>query len=150
MEFFTITNADAAEYPLITEIWEASVRSTHHFLTEEDIRYFKPMVGEHLAQVDLYVIRESGNIRGFLGLSGDKIEMLFIDPVAFGKGLGKKLLTYAIYEKGFRKVDVNEQNPSAVGFYEHMGFAVTSRSPLDPQGKPFPILHMEWKEDIAG
>jgi putative acetyltransferase len=30
-----------------------------------------------------------------------------------------------------------------------MGFKVTGRSPLDPQGKPFPILHMEWKGDIV-
>ncbi|ENH9207696.1 GNAT family N-acetyltransferase, partial [Vibrio vulnificus] len=43
---------------------------------------------------------------------------------------------------GVTKVDVNEQNPQAVGFYEHMGFKVVSRSPLDDMGKPFPILHM--------
>ena len=41
-----------------------------------------------------------------------------------------------------KKVDVNEQNPDAVGFYKHVGFEVTSRSPLDGMGKPFPILHM--------
>ncbi len=42
------------------------------------------------------------------------------------------------------KVDVNEQNPQAVGFYEHMGFEVISRSPLDSLGKPFPLLHMQY------
>lgn len=146
MGAFIITGTEPAEHPLITGIWEASVRATHHFLTEADIQYFKPMVAKYLAQVELYVIRESGGaIRGFLGLSGDNIEMLFIDPSFFGKSLGKKLLDFAIKEKGFRKVDVNEQNPSAVGFYKHMGFVVISRSPTDPQGKPFPILHMEWK-----
>ncbi|GAM72145.1 acetyltransferase [Vibrio sp. JCM 19236] len=38
---------------------------------------------------------------------------------------------------------MNEQNPEAAGFYKKMGFKVTSRSPLDDMGKPFPILHME-------
>ncbi len=69
--------------------------------------------------------------------------MLFIHPDSRGKGIGKSLTLFAIREKGIRKVDVNEQNPQAVGFYEHMGFEVVSRSPLDPQGKPFPVLMME-------
>ena len=28
----------------LVEVWEASVRSTHRFLTEKDIRFFKPLV----------------------------------------------------------------------------------------------------------
>jgi putative acetyltransferase len=39
-------------------------------------------------------------------------------------------------------VDVNEQNPAAVGFYEALGFVVVSRSPVDGDGRPFPLLHM--------
>jgi putative acetyltransferase len=39
-------------------------------------------------------------------------------------------------------VDVNEQNPAAVGFYEAVGFVVVGRSPLDDAGRPFPLLHM--------
>lgn len=39
-------------------------------------------------------------------------------------------------------VDVNEQNPQAVGFYLHYGFVQTGRSPLDGEGRPFPLLHM--------
>ena len=58
------------------------------------------------------------------------------------QGIGSLLLGYAIDELGARAVDVNEQNPDAVGFYECSGFAVIGRSPLDGQGKPYPILHM--------
>ena len=43
---------------------------------------------------------------------------------------------------GATLVDVNEQNEQAVGFYLKMGFTVTGRSPLDAQGKPYPLLHM--------
>ena len=37
---------------------------------------------------------------------------------------------------------MNEQNPQAAGFYEHMGFVVEGRSPVDDAGRPFPLLHM--------
>ena len=41
---------------------------------------------------------------------------------------------------------MNEQNAQAVGFYEHMGYKVVSRDELDTEGKPYPILHLEWKK----
>lgn len=41
------------------------------------------------------------------------------------------------------KVDVNEQNEQAVGFYKHCGFETIKRSELDTSGKPYPTLHME-------
>lgn len=38
---------------------------------------------------------------------------------------------------------VNEQNPQARGFYEHMGFEVYKRTDHDEQGNPWPLLYME-------
>ena len=37
---------------------------------------------------------------------------------------------------------VNEQNPLARGFYEHMGFEVYKRTEYDEQGSPYPLLYM--------
>ena len=51
-------------------------------------------------------------------------------------------LMYAIEKLQVYKVDVNEQNIQAVGFYQHMGFSVITRSDLDVEGKEYPILHM--------
>ena len=94
--------------------------------------------------VKLFCTRdEHGKIIGFLGTADDKVEMLFIDPSAIGSGVGRKFMKYAIQELGIKKVDVNEQNEQAVGFYKHLGFRVVDRSELDPSGKPYPILHME-------
>lgn len=76
-------------------------------------------------------------------LAEDKLEMLFVRPEARGQGIGKALVTHCVEHLGVRKVDVNEQNPQALGFYLRMGFKVKSRSALDSLGKPFPILHME-------
>ena len=55
------------------------------------------------------------------------------------------LCRYAIEHQGVTKVDVNDQNPRARKFYEKMGFTIVSRSEVDEQGKPFPILHIEIK-----
>jgi putative acetyltransferase len=139
-----IEQPSAVDFDEITTIWEASVRATHHFLKEADILYFKPLIrNEYLHAVNLYCIREHDHILGFLGTSADKIEMLFIDPNHRGKGIGNALLQYAVHTLGIHKVDVNEQNEQAVGFYKHTGFQVIGRSPLDGTGKPYPILHME-------
>ena len=41
------------------------------------------------------------------------------------------------------ELTVNEQNISAKGFYEHMGFAAYKRTDLDEQGNPYPLLYMK-------
>jgi putative acetyltransferase len=89
---------------------------------------------------------DENNILGFLGVAEQNLEMLFIGPEHRGKGVGKSLLDYAMENLNVTKVDVNEQNEQAVGFYEHCGFEVIGRSELDSSGKPYPILHMALKK----
>lgn len=142
-----ISPVSESEYPEVVNVWEASVRATHHFLTEADIQFFKPLIlNDYLKAVDLRAVRNEANqLTGFLGVHKDKIEMLFVHPDEFGNGIGKDLTKYAVNQLSTTKVDVNEDNEQAVGFYQHMGFAVISRDALDSLGKPFPILHMELK-----
>jgi putative acetyltransferase len=64
--------------------------------------------------------------------------MLFVDANQRGNGIGKALITY-----GIDNLDINEQNPGARGFYEHMGFKAVERSEFDDQGNPYPILVMK-------
>ena len=70
--------------------------------------------------------------------------MLFVHADARGKDIGKTLLNYAVDNLGAKFVDVNEQNGQGVGFYMHMGFRVIGRSDFDGQGRPFPLLHLEF------
>lgn len=134
----------ATDYFELTELWERSVRATHHFLQEEHIQYFKPLIlQQYLAAVALRCIKDkNGNILAFSGVLDGKLEMLFVDPLARGGGYGKRLLNYAIQEQAVTKVDVNEANEQAVGFYKHMGFVQTGYSELDGTGKPFPLIHL--------
>ena len=140
-----IEPASKEDHVPIVDLWETSVRATHHFLDEAAIQFFKPLIlNEFLQAVDLYYFKDEwGIITGFLGVADGKIEMLFVHPNQFGKGTGKKLLLFANEKLGANHVDVNEQNEQAVGFYKHMGFEVVSRSETDGMGKPFPLLHMK-------
>ena len=134
------------EYSTLLEIWECSVRATHHFLEKNDIDVFKKVILEKdvFNHVNLTCVRDiNNNILGFMGVSKDSVEMLFIDSGSIGKGIGKVLLLHAINDLKITKVDVNEQNEQALKFYEHFGFKVISRSELDGTGKPYPILHMQ-------
>ena len=141
-----IDDIPKSDYVEVVDLWEASVRATHHFLHESDIQYFKPLIlNQYLDQVELSCLRDqAGKIAGFLGVAEGKIEMLFIHPDARGQGVGKRLLLYAVHDLGAKEVDVNEQNEQAVGFYHHLGFKTISRSPLDGMGKPYPLLHMSY------
>ena len=136
----------AHELDALTDLWERSVRATHDFLAPEDIPFFRRMVREEaLSGVEeLYVIRDSGNgFAAFAGIGADRLEMLFVAPSARGKGLGRELVEHVAVHCGVRRVDVNEQNAQAAGFYARMGFRVVSRDALDPSGRPYPILHLE-------
>ena len=142
-----IDKIDKEEYKNVVELWESSVRATHHFLKEEDIEYYKPLIlNTYLDAVELRCIRNNGKIVGFLGVADQNLEMLFIDPEYRGKKIGKTLLNYSISQLNVPKVDVNEQNEQAVGFYKHCGFETIKRSKLDSSGKPYPTLHMELKK----
>lgn len=134
---------------ILMNIWEESVRATHKFLQEKDIQKLKPLVLCGFRQVQsLYCFKgENGVIAGFMGISSDKVEMLFIHPDYRGMGIGGRLISFAIQKLNVRFVDVNEQNPGAKGFYEHYGFKSVRRSELDAQGNPFPILHMQRTEN---
>ena len=101
------------------------------------------LLGIWEASVRLWVV-EDENVRiGFMGIQSGKIEMLFLHPDYFRKGIGRMLIQKAFSELDVQYVDVNEQNPSAVRFYERMGFRTFRRDSTDDQGNPFPILRMK-------
>ncbi|MFK3775534.1 acetyltransferase [Pseudomonas sp. NPDC089406] len=139
-----IRQAIAADHPLLLDIWQRSVRATHHFLQASDIDALLPQLRDvYLPAVELWVAVDAEDTPlGFIGLNEHHVEMLFIDPDLRGQGIGRALLDHARSSRDTLSVDVNEQNPEAVGFYLHYGFVQIGRSPLDGEGRPFPLLHM--------
>lgn len=128
----------------LLEVWEQSVRATHLFLSDSEIKKIKEYVPQALKGVAHLVVAEKapGCPVAFMGVENGSLEMLFIAPAERGKGLGKRLLQYGMEHYAVERLAVNEQNPQARGFYEHMGFRAYKRSELDEQGNPYPILYM--------
>lgn len=131
-------------YSLLADVWERSVRATHDFLAEEDLLDIRSKIAEvYFPMVELYAaVDEQGNPLGFMGLAGERMEMLFVDPGHHRRGIGRKLLEAALDKQPGLRLDVNEQNPGALAFYKKCGFEVIGRSPVDGEGKPYPLLHL--------
>jgi len=143
---WTIRRARPGDADALLGLWERSVRATHDFLAEADIVGLRPHVAQALADeaLELWVLADERDAPvGFMGLAGNDVAALFLDPAARGRGGGRRLVEHAQELRGGElTVDVNEQNPAACGFYEALGFVVVGRSPVDDDGRPFPLLHM--------
>ncbi|MGJ0202707.1 GNAT family N-acetyltransferase [Leucobacter sp. gxy201] len=133
----------ADEYPMLVEIWRSAVRATHDFLDEADFaRIESRLAADYFPAVALTVAERGAEVVGFAGVAEGNLEMLFITDEARGAGIGSALLAEAIAHYGVNTVDVNEQNPAAVGFYTSRGFVQVGRSELDGDGRPYPLLHL--------
>ena len=130
---------------ILTKIWKQSVKATHLFLTDEQINKIEQYVPLALKEVNhLIVIENDEEVKiGFAGINNQKLEMLFLLPNQRGKGIGKQVISYCIKQYNMNELTVNEQNPQAVGFYQHLGFKVYKRTELDEEGNPYPLLYMK-------
>src|SRR6516225_3736532 len=134
-----IRRAFPTDQDVLLDIWLRSVRATHTFLSEEDIQFFLPLVRDvALVELEVWVLcSDSGAVMGFMGMSGSKMEALFLAPEFQRCGGGQRLVQHAQELRGELTVDVNEQNPAACRFYEACGFVIEERSELDCTGRPF-------------
>lgn len=141
-----IRPAQPSDSALLLSLWERSVRQTHTFLDEGDIAFYRPLVVKIFdgGSLELWVLTDDSDVPiGFIGLEGQSIEALFLDPAFFGRGGGRRLVAHAqALRGGALTVDVNEENAPAIGFYRALGFVVVARSALDDTGRPHPVLHM--------
>lgn len=129
----------------LLKVWESSVKATHLFLSENELERIKEYVPQALKEIPCLIIAENENQIpvGFMGIAEQHLEMLFISNEERGKGAGRELLKYGIKKYSVNDLAVNEQNPLAKGFYEHMGFSVYKRTECDEQGNPYPLLYMK-------
>lgn len=144
MRIIEIKERKAILIQQLLEIWEKSVRETHLFLSDDEISSIKAYVPQALEEIAHLIVAEdeSGYPVAFMGIQDEILEMLFITPEERGMGLGKQLIQHGIKNYAVNKLAVNEQNPQAKGFYEHMGFKVYKRTDCDEQGMPYPLLYM--------
>jgi putative acetyltransferase len=141
----TVRRGTAADVPRALEIWRSAVDATHGFLSPEHRAEIDTMVAnEFLPAAELWVVDdEAGKPLGFLVMDGDLIDALFVDPAVHGRGVGTKLLDHALKLAPNARVDASEQADNALPFYLARGFRVAGRSPTDPSGRPYPLIHLD-------
>lgn len=140
----TIRSSKPSDLPALFNIWHEAVRATHTFLSEKDIAFYAQQVRDaYLPSCPFWVaVGENDEPKGFMGMTGSKIDALFIHPKHHGLGIGRALIDHAASIASSLTVDVNEQNEGACAFYRKLGFHQVGRSELDDSGQPFPILHL--------
>lgn len=145
MKLYEVKERTASLCERLLVIWEDSVRATHLFLSDAEVKQIREYVPQELQGVEHLIVaeNEAGEPIAFMGTENSRLEMLFLSAGERGKGLGKQLLQYGIHNYGIREVTVNEQNPQAVGFYEHLGFETYKRTECDEEGNPYPLLYMK-------
>ncbi|EDX1338093.1 acetyltransferase [Salmonella enterica] len=124
-------------------IWRRSVDATHDFLSNAYRAELEELVSDFLPEAPLWVaVTDQDEQVGFMLLTGEHMDALFVDPDVRGQGIGKMLVEHALTLAPGLTTNVNEQNTQAVGFYKKMGFKVTGRSEVDDLGKPYPLLNL--------
>lgn len=145
MKIYEIQERTHKMLDVFLNLWENSVRATHLFLSETEIKHIKQYVPQALEGVEHLIAaeNENGETVAFMGIENTRLEMLFVNPPEIGKGIGKQLIQYGIQNYEIEEVTVNEQNPNAVGFYQHLGFKVYKRTDFDEEGNAYPLLYMK-------
>jgi len=79
---------DAAE---LLQVWRNAVDSSHEFLTPEDRVAIDPLVADYVASAELLIATRNDRPVAFMGVTGQNIDSLFIDPSAQRIGIGRLL-----------------------------------------------------------
>ena len=112
----------------VMKIWLDTNIDSHNFISKDYwVKNYK-MVKSIIPQAEVYVYEDDATrkIHGFIGLSGDHIEGLFIRADVQGYGYGRELLKYVKNIKSNMTLSVYQKNERAIQFYKREGFAVES------------------------
>ena len=110
------------------QIWLHGNLDAHAFIAASFWTEHFEMVRDLLPQAELYVHENenTGQIDGFIGLTENHIEGIFVAKAARSKGIGKALLEYAKSRKPCLTLSVYQKNERALAFYRHEQCGVQS------------------------
>ena len=142
-----IRKAVPADTARLFDVWRTAVEATHDFVSAGDKVEIANLVrDDYLPVADLDVVIDAGGVPvAFMGMTEAEIDSLFVHADARGTGAGRLLVELAQSRFPIIRTEVNEQNPQGVGFWLHMGFCEIGRSNTDGQGRPYPLLRLEWR-----
>ena len=110
------------------QIWLHGNLDAHAFIPASFWKAHFEMVRDMLPQAELYVHENEAprQIDGFIGLTENHIEGIFVAKAARSKGIGKALLDHAKSFKPSLTLSVYRKNERALAFYRREQFVVQS------------------------
>ena len=88
-----------------------------------------------MSQAEVYVYEDDKMIQGFVGLSNEYIEGIFVSDEMQSCGIGKLLLDYIKNKKVRLRLNVYQKNARAISFYQREGFDIQSEGLDDTTGE---------------
>ena len=123
-----IRKFESRDLDAVMQIWLHGNLDAHAFVPADFWTGHFDMVRDMLPQAELYVHEDADTrqIDGFIGLTGNHIEGIFVAKAARSKGVGKALLEYAKSRKPSLGLSVYQKNERALAFYRREQFVVQS------------------------
>ena len=123
-----IRKFETRDLDAVTQIWLHGNLDAHAFIAASFWTEHFEMVRDLLPQAELYVHEDASTrqIDGFIGLTENHIEGIFVAESARSKGVGKSLLEYAKSCKPCLTLSVYQKNERALAFYRREQFVVQS------------------------
>lgn len=110
----------------------------------------RPLLGGWFIDRDEIWIAEQGQIVGFLGLRGDEVSHLYVDPARQGQGIGTVLLDHAKKLRPERlELWVFQKNEGARRFYERHGFELARLTDGAGNMEKEPDALYEWRGGVS-
>ncbi|HAP6791493.1 TPA: GNAT family N-acetyltransferase, partial [Enterococcus faecium] len=97
---------------------------THYFISAQYWKSNFELVKELLLQATVYVYEDKQEIQGFIGLSNEYIEGIFVSAEMQSQGIGKILLNYVKGKRNKLILNVYQKNTRAISFYQREGFEI--------------------------
>ena len=108
----------------VAEIWLDTNIKTHYFISAQYWKSNFEFVKELLLQATVYVYEDKQEIQGFIGLSNEYIEGIFVSAEMQSQGIGKILLNYVKGKRNKLILNVYQKNTRAISFYQREGFEI--------------------------
>lgn len=123
-----IRKFETQDLDAVMQIWLHGNLDAHPFIPASFWTDHFETVRDMLPQAELYVHENEATrqIDGFIGLTENHIEGIFVAKSARSKGIGRVLLEYAKSRKPRLMLSVYQKNERALAFYQREQFTVQS------------------------
>ena len=108
----------------VANIWLDTNITAHYFISAQYWKSNFELVKELLLQATVYVYEDKQEIQGFIGLSNEYIEGIFVSAEMQSQGIGKILLNYVKGKRNKLILNVYQKNTRAISFYQREGFEI--------------------------